>query len=59
MRAAGLESTMIARLVCPIGLEGIAGKEPAVIAISIAAQLLIAFEARHGLERIAAGRVCA
>ena len=33
------------RLVCPIGIRGIGGKEPAVIAASVAAQLLIALEA--------------
>jgi xanthine dehydrogenase accessory factor len=27
-------------MVCPIGIEGIGGKEPAVIAIAVAAQLL-------------------
>jgi xanthine dehydrogenase accessory protein XdhC len=46
LRARGLSPEAIARLVCPIGLQGIAGKEPAVIAASVAAQLLIAFEAR-------------
>jgi xanthine dehydrogenase accessory factor len=34
-----------ARLVCPIGVDGIRGKAPAVIAASVAAQLLIAAEA--------------
>ena len=33
------------RLVCPIGLAAITGKEPAVIAASVAAQLLVAMEA--------------
>ena len=42
MRAAGLTEDMLARLVCPIGLPGVEGKEPAVIAAAIAAQLLIA-----------------
>ncbi len=42
MRAAGLVEERIARLVCPIGLPGIEGKEPAVIAVSVAAQLLMA-----------------
>ncbi|MGD0185912.1 MAG: xanthine dehydrogenase accessory protein XdhC [Roseiarcus sp.] len=42
MRAAGLAEERIARLVCPIGLPGIEGKEPAVIAASVAAQLLMA-----------------
>jgi len=42
MRAAGLTEDTLARLVCPIGLPGVEGKEPAVIAATIAAQLLIA-----------------
>jgi xanthine dehydrogenase accessory factor len=42
MRAAGLSEEALARLVCPIGLPGVEGKEPAVIAAAIAAQLLIA-----------------
>ena len=39
MRAAGLSEEALARLVCPIGLPGVEGKEPAVIAAAIAAQL--------------------
>jgi xanthine dehydrogenase accessory factor len=42
MRAAGLSEEALARLVCPVGLPGVEGKEPAVIAAAIAAQLLIA-----------------
>jgi xanthine dehydrogenase accessory factor len=42
MRAAGLTEEILARLVCPIGLPGVEGKEPAVIAAAIAAQLLMA-----------------
>ena len=42
LRAAGLAEERIATLVCPIGAPGIAGKEPAVIAASVAAQLLMA-----------------
>jgi xanthine dehydrogenase accessory factor len=41
MRAAGLSQTALARLTCPIGLPGVVGKEPAVIAASVAAQLLM------------------
>jgi xanthine dehydrogenase accessory factor len=41
MRAAGLTEEMLGALVCPIGLEGVSGKEPAVIAAAVAAQLLI------------------
>ncbi|HEV2571727.1 MAG TPA: xanthine dehydrogenase accessory protein XdhC [Beijerinckiaceae bacterium] len=40
----GLATDTIARLVCPIGIEAIEGKLPAVIAASTAAQLLIARE---------------
>lgn len=40
MRAAGITETALARLTCPIGVPGISGKEPAVIAAGVAAQLL-------------------
>jgi xanthine dehydrogenase accessory factor len=40
MRAAKLPEAVLAKLVCPIGLPGIEGKDPAVIAASTAAQLL-------------------
>jgi xanthine dehydrogenase accessory factor len=36
----GIPSTTLARLTCPIGLPGINGKEPAVIAVAVAAQLV-------------------
>jgi xanthine dehydrogenase accessory factor len=42
LRAAGFAEAPIARLVCPIGAPGIVGKEPAVIAVAVAAQLLMA-----------------
>ncbi len=45
MRAAGLSEAALAQLVCPIGLPGVEGKDPAVIAASTAAQLLMAEEA--------------
>jgi xanthine dehydrogenase accessory factor len=35
----GIADGQLARLVCPIGLPGIAGKEPAMIALAVAAQL--------------------
>jgi xanthine dehydrogenase accessory factor len=41
MRAAGMTPAMLSRLTCPIGLPGIEGKEPAVIAAAVAAQLLL------------------
>ena len=40
MREAGLADNALARLTCPIGVPGIGGKEPAVIAAAVAAQLL-------------------
>lgn len=43
--ARGLPPETVARMVCPIGLPGMPGKEPAVIAVSAVAQLLLA--ARH------------
>ena len=42
LRAAGIAEARVAKLVCPIGLAGIVGKEPAVIAVAVAAQLLMA-----------------
>jgi xanthine dehydrogenase accessory factor len=43
-RQRGIADSQIDRLVCPIGLPQIKGKEPAVIAAAITAQLLIATE---------------
>jgi xanthine dehydrogenase accessory factor len=36
----GFLASELAQVTCPIGLPGIAGKEPEVIAVSVAAQLL-------------------
>jgi xanthine dehydrogenase accessory factor len=41
MRTAGLSEAALAELTCPIGVAGIEGKEPAVIAAAVAAQLLM------------------
>lgn len=43
--ARGLPADAIARIACPIGLPGLTGKAPAVIAISVVAQLLQRFAA--------------
>jgi len=49
MRAAGLSEAALAGLTCPIGVAGIDGKEPAVIAAAVAAQLLMLRRLRnHG-----------
>lgn len=44
MEEAGLSSEARAKLICPIGMAGIEGKEPAIIAASTAAALLLARE---------------
>ena len=36
----GIDANAIARITCPIGVEGVAGKEPELIAVSVIAQLL-------------------
>ncbi|MGH6924469.1 MAG: xanthine dehydrogenase accessory protein XdhC [Propylenella sp.] len=51
LRAAGVPSKKLERLTCPIGLPGIDSKEPAAIAASVAADLLIRRE--KGLLAIA------
>lgn len=46
----GVDAARINDMVCPIGLPGIEGKAPAVIAASVAAQLLTVWEAAHHPE---------
>lgn len=58
LRARGHAEALVARIACPVGIAGIAGKEPAVIAAAIVAQLLLAATAAPassaaGAERIA------
>jgi xanthine dehydrogenase accessory factor len=40
LEARGFTAAELARITCPIGVPGIAGKEPEVIAVAVAAQLL-------------------
>ncbi|MDB5856159.1 MAG: xdhC [Herminiimonas sp.] len=47
LAARGLSQERLASMVCPIGLPGIVGKEPAVIAIAVSAQLLQVWEAQQ------------
>jgi xanthine dehydrogenase accessory factor len=42
----GFDEALLSRITCPIGLPGITGKAPAVIAAAVAAQLLL-HESRH------------
>lgn len=58
LRQRGISDQRLAGMVCPIGIPGIAGKEPAVIAIAVAAQLLQVWQAQaaagatgHGKKR--------
>ncbi|MEJ2767770.1 XdhC family protein [Mycetohabitans sp. B46] len=47
LAACGINPTQLARMTCPNGIEGVASKAPASIAIAIAAQLLRVVEQRH------------
>ena len=40
LEARGFSQTEISQITCPIGVQGISGKEPEVIAVAVAAQLL-------------------
>jgi xanthine dehydrogenase accessory factor len=44
LEAEGLDHNRVARLCCPIGIDGIHGKRPEVIAASVVAQLLLLFD---------------
>lgn len=46
LAARGIDPAQIARMTCPIGVEGITGKAPESIAIAVAAQLLRVVEQR-------------
>lgn len=51
LRERAVDPERIAAMVCPIGLPGIRGKAPAVIAASVCAQLLMAWEAQANLHQ--------
>ena len=46
LRDRGINEARLDAMVCPIGVPGIEGKQPAVIAVAVAAQLLMVWEAR-------------
>lgn len=52
LAASGIDPVRIERMVCPIGVDGIADKAPEVIAISAAAQLLQAVEAARAAPAV-------
>ncbi|HWX10612.1 MAG TPA: XdhC family protein, partial [Trinickia sp.] len=45
LAAHGIDPALIARMRCPIGIDGVTDKSPEVIAIAVAAQMLQAVEA--------------
>ncbi|HEY2188780.1 MAG TPA: XdhC family protein, partial [Caldimonas sp.] len=51
LEARGVAADAIARLTCPIGIASVTGKEPAVIAAAVVAQLLERATARRGRAR--------
>ena len=56
LAARGIDPAVIARMHCPIGIDGIADKSPEAIAIAVAAQLLQAVEAARAKRGIREAR---
>jgi xanthine dehydrogenase accessory factor len=52
---AGIDESMLARLVCPIGIPGLSGKEPPMIAVSTAADLVARLAAADKRAQAVAG----
>jgi xanthine dehydrogenase accessory factor len=50
LRAHGIAEQRLTDMVCPIGIRGIEGKEPATIAVAVVAQLLQVWEQRNRAE---------
>lgn len=55
LQARGFALERIAAMACPIGLPGIAGKAPAVIAASVCCQLLMVWEAEERARLVSCG----
>jgi len=51
-RREGMSAELLGKLVCPIGVEGISGKKPAEIAVSVAAEILRVRERRQPAVKI-------
>ena len=47
MRRRGIDAQKFARMTCPIGIDGINSKQPAQIAISVAAEILQVYDRAH------------
>lgn len=52
LKERGIPAARLAQMVCPIGLPGIHGKQPAVIAASVAAQLLQVWETQVSQKKL-------
>lgn len=48
--ACGVSESSLAKLVCPIGIDGISGKQPAQIAVAVTAQLLLAAQSDQSVN---------
>ncbi len=55
LRERGIDGATLARMTCPIGIDGIASKQPAHIAIAVAAQIVPLLIDRAGTDDAAAG----
>ncbi len=44
MRRRGIDADKFERMTCPIGIDGIRSKQPALIAISVAAQIMQGYD---------------
>ncbi|MDH3218817.1 MAG: xanthine dehydrogenase accessory protein XdhC [Gammaproteobacteria bacterium] len=51
MRRRGVDPKKFARMTCPIGIRGIDGKQPAQIAISVAAEILQVYDRAHNQKQ--------
>ena len=51
MRRRGLDPQKFARMTCPIGIDGIGSKQPAQIAISVAAEILQVYDRLHNQKQ--------
>lgn len=47
MQRRGIDADKFSAMTCPIGVEGITGKQPALIAISVVAQIMQVYDARQ------------
>ena len=56
LAARGIAPVALARITCPIGIDGVPGKEPTHIAIAVAAQLLPLFDAWSASRSAAASQ---